>query len=191
MQRILFESPVTVYLMAGLAELITAAVWQRTRARRARVMLIVWPALAVGVGILAAAVTTDREKVEATWQRLTKAVNSGDAQGVMACIAEDFSADGMGKDELGEQVERAAQVLRPDEIQFLGHRIERLDDRSAEITITAIYRGVRGAGRTRWSITFGPAADGAWRTTGASCLEPSSLTLRGALRLVPGRAPIR
>lgn len=182
LREVFLESPVIVYLTAGLAELVTVGIWRQTRAPRARVMLAVWPALALAAGLVAHAVVTDREKVRATWDEIAAAIEASDVDRLMGNVADDFASKGLDRAALEALAKEAALHLAPRTLTIGQVAVDAVTPEAATVTLTASY--ARSAQRTRWSLTFAPQADGAWRLTGVECTEPADLDLRQAVNLL-------
>jgi hypothetical protein len=180
LKHVLFEDPLLAYIVMAIATLITAAMWYRTRSRRSRILLAVWPLVAVAVGLLAALVETDREKVDRTWRQVDAAIVARDDIAAMRNIAEDFSADGFDKVELRKLAQFCNTALRPDEITTWFFTIKEIDGRSARATVAVFYNGSVHPFRTDWELTFTPQRDGEWRISKAKCLAPEQFTLQAA-----------
>jgi len=180
LKNIFLEQPLPFYLVAGLAELITFAVWFSLRSRRTRILLAIWPAVALLAGSLAWLVETDREKVQACWAGIRAGIETRDAARVMANIAGDFRGDGLDKARLGILAESALPLLKKDEVAFQDFRIEDLTANYAKTTLVVNYNGLGHPFPSQWEVLLAPQPDGRWRVTSARCLQPSDLDLTGA-----------
>jgi len=177
LRHVFLEQPLPVYLICGVAELVSLAF---RRNRRVGLLLLVWPAVAAAVGLLAWAVDTDREKVEHCWNRIQAGLDARRADRIMENVAEGFHGDGLDKPALGALADLALPTLKKDEVQVVEFRIEEVARRSARTRLGVIYNGLGHPFYTQWEVLFGPQADGKWRVTAARCTEPGGVTLRGA-----------
>ena len=180
LKYLFLESPIGIYVLAGIAELITIAVWQNRRGRVALYLMAFWLVLAVGVGILAGTVDTGREKVRASWNGVRQAIKDRKVDGLMKHIADDFVSSGENKAQLGALAGQAFKTNGPEDVSIGGGSLKEVGDTLIEVTVIARYVPARGY-PTRWLVTFKEQADGSWRIAAAQCLEPRGLTIRRAV----------
>ena len=182
LEHTFLEAPFLVYITTGLAELITVAIWQKTRAKRVLVMLVLWPAIAIAVAALAAAVQTDREKVHAAWTGIDQAIQAQDTARLMRNVAPDFQSTGLDRDGLERLAEQARAAMAPGSLKLSRLVIERIEGSQATATVIASYAH-SGSPRaaTEWALTFSPQPDVAWRLEGVACRKPRNLNLRSAV----------
>jgi len=180
LKHVCFEQPLLLYVLAALAELITVAIWYSTRARWTRLMLLVWPLAGVGLGLLAWAVETDREKVQHCWERIAAAIDALDAPGALANVAEDFRSAALDKRGLAVLADFSAKALKPGEVTIASFTIEEVGPQSAKTKVLVIYHSPQGPFRTDWEVSFAPQRDGLWRVNRADCIRPLGFTLKEA-----------
>ena len=174
------ESPLWIYVLAGIAELITIAIWQSRRSRVALYLMAFWLVLAVGVGIMAAAIDTNGEKVRTAWDGARQAIEDRKVDGLMKHIADDFVGDGENKAQLGALAGQAFKTNGPEDVSIGGGSLKEVGDTLIEVTVVARYLPARGY-LTRWLVTFKEQTDGSWQIAAARCLEPRGLTVRAAV----------
>jgi len=180
LKYLFLESPIWIYVLAGIAELITIAVWQNRRSRLALYLMAFWLVLAVGVGILAGTVDTGREKVQVAWDGVRQAIKVRKVDGLMKHIADDFVSDRQNKAQLRALAEQAFKTNGPEDVSIGGGSLNEVGDALIEVTVMARYLPARGY-PTHWLVTFKNQADGSWRIAAAQCLEPRGLTIRTAV----------
>ena len=178
LRQTFLEQPFLVYLTAGMAELVTVAIYNKTRAPRARLMLALWPALALAVGLLAAAVETDHEKVRAVWDDVEATIAKSDVARLMSRVSDRFSAADLDKDGLRKLAEQAARRLPEGMLEFRNFRVEEAEAGRMTIGITAVCRPMQ---TSRWHVVFAREPDGQWRMLSAECVKPRGLNLRRAV----------
>jgi hypothetical protein len=175
------ESPIWIYVLAGIAELITIAVWQNRRGRVALYLMAFWLVFAVCVGILAGTVDTGREKVQVAWDGVRQAIKDRKVDGLMKHIEDDFVSDGENKAQLRTLAGQAFKTNGPEDVSIGGGSLNEVGDTLIEVTVMARYLPARGY-PTRWLVTFKEQADGSWQIAAARCLEPRGLTVRAAVQ---------
>jgi len=180
LEYLFLESPIWIYVLAGIAELITIAIWQSRRSRATLYLMPFWLAFAVGVGIMAGAIDTNGEKVRASWNDVRQAIKVRKVDGLMKHIADDFVSDGENKAQLRALAGQAFKTNGPEDVSIGGGSLNEVDDTQIELTVVARYLPARGY-PTRWLVTFKEQADGSWQIAAARCLEPRGLTVRAAV----------
>jgi hypothetical protein len=180
MTHLFVDDPWLIYFLLGLAEVITLLVWWRRRTRRTAWLLAVWPAMAVAVGVLAWAVDTPTKNVTRTWAGIVAGIKQDDARKALAGIAEDFSSVRLTKSDLAKMAPHVLPLYKGESLKFESFEIKEIRGRTAtaETAVTAQALPVRMV----WQLKFGPQADGVWRLTEATCLQPEGITLRDATR---------
>jgi predicted protein tyrosine phosphatase len=178
LRQTFLEQPFLVYLTSGMAELVTVAIYNKTRAPRARLMLMLWPVLAIAVGLLAAAVETDHEKVRVAWDDVEVAIAESDVARLMSRVSDRFSVTRLNKDDLRDLAEEAGRRLPDGMLGFRNFNVEEAEAGQMTIGITAVCRPLQVS---RWHVVFVCDPDGRWRMLSAECVKPRSLNLRQAV----------
>jgi hypothetical protein len=177
--HLFLESPWPIYVGVGLAWLITYVVWQSRRSRIWAALLVAWPLLAVGVGLVAYVVETPIEKSEAVWTRTATAIENRDVPGILKEIAENFTSDRSNKADIEKLAAKAVGKFGAFQVVFGPLEFTSANDR--KVTATVLISAAASQLTTTWELTFGPQADGGWRLTGARCLKPRGLTIQDAV----------
>ncbi len=182
LSRLFLEEPWLVLFLLGLAEVITLLVWRVRRTRRAAWMLAVWPAVAVavGVGVLAWAVDTPTKKVTRTWEGMVAAIKQNDSKKVLEGIAENFTSGRITKPYLTLMAPHVLPQYKGEALTFVSFEIKEVRDRTATAETVVIVQAAPL--RMVWELKFGPEADGVWRMTEATCVQPDGIMLRDAMR---------
>ena len=182
LRHLLFENPLTLWIVLGLAAFGAGFYWSRTGSRRAAGIAAACLGAAVLVGLAAWLVETDRERLERTLDKMGDAAAAGDAEAFIERISREYVPP--GKDALAGVVRRGLALVRVSAetpvIQMTG----------GEATVTQVYR-FRPAPGSRvpigqpfdcvtWEGTFAPDADGEWRLRSAVAVRPERLTPQDA-----------
>ena len=177
---ILFEDPAVVYLLCAMVAAVAAVAAMGLRKRWVWWGVVAPAAVAVGAGLLASAVTTDREHLSASVGALVEAAVAGDAAALAGWIADDYDDGVYDKaavlDRLGE-VRRQWGLQEADlsqvEINITGD--------GAVVALRAVVRFERSASLydirsapTRWQLWWSRRA-GRWRLTSSRLLDPGGV----------------
>jgi hypothetical protein len=180
LSRLFVDEPWLVFFLLGLAEVVTLLVWRMRRTRRTAWLLAVWPAAAVGVGVLAWAVDTPTKKVTRTWAEIVVGIKQNDTKKALAGIAEDFSSGRLSKADLARMAPQVLPRYKGEALRFESFEIKEVRDRTATAETVVTVQAVPM--RMVWELKFGPEADGVWRLREATCVQPEGVTLREAMR---------
>jgi hypothetical protein len=181
LHHIVFEDPMPLWVLYGIATAIFLAVWSRSRS---------WVPLAfaggcvlagIAVGIVAHAVETDNERVLRSLSVMARAVETGDAESLAERISPQYRNDRFfGKPELVGIVMQALPKIRAT-ANAPAVRLE-----GGEATVIQQYLLTAAPGQTlplpkdptpvTWEGTFAPDSDGEWRLRSVTATEPRHLT---------------
>ncbi len=105
LKRLLFETPLAVYVILVVAEAAVAAIWHGRRTRRWARALLVAPALAAAVGLTAYLVETDIEQINSAMAEIARSIEAGDLNAAdvyldPSCQAPTQGGKPLDKDEL-------------------------------------------------------------------------------------------
>ncbi len=131
LKRLLFETPLAVYVILVLAEAAVAAIWHSRRTRRWTLALLVAPALGVAVGLTSYLVKTDLEQINSAMADIADSVEAGDLNGAVEHLDESCFAPTSGR-----------KIINKDEIILAGRMalrrrpVERLQTVRPVTTIT-------------------------------------------------------
>ena len=106
MSKYLFEGQASIYVLLGLATIICAVLWSRSRSRAWLFIVVGFAALLVGYFALDQLVETDRERAELTFNSIVQQVNEHNVTGLFSQISEDFDYRGRDKKQLRQLAER-------------------------------------------------------------------------------------
>ncbi|MBN2583669.1 MAG: hypothetical protein JXL80_11425 [Planctomycetes bacterium] len=183
LKTLFLEQPVWLCVAAGIAELITIAVWQSRRTRGLACLMAFWIVFGIGVYVVATLVDTPREKVAKTWVEIRQAIRERQAEKLLSYVAEDFTTNGQDKAAMRQLTLVAFKTNGPEDVIISdGELIE--NDSQVDATVIARYKPAERI-ITKWQVTFKPGPDGQWRVSGLTCLQPRSMTLRSAVGKLP------
>ena len=188
-RHILFENPLPLWIVLGLAAIVAGVVWTRTGSRKALGLLVAFPAAAVLVGILAWAVETDYERLTRTLDIMAGTLADGNDTRFMERVSPEYRSGSAGKEELAAIARLGLKQVRATAetpvIRFHDH----------EATVTQVYHFVPAPGsrlpmppdgeRVTWEGTFAPDADGEWRLWSAKATHPYRMSPEDAARVLP------
>jgi len=187
---LLFENPITLWVVLGVIEIAALAVWQRTRSRRAVKVLVAMPAIAVAVGILSAAVATDYESVLRTIGAMDRAVVTGNADAFLAEVSSDYGSGAGDKAALAAAVRLGLASVRAAPSAAVLRR-ETTPEGEPRFRATQDYRLRPAPGSempippewqcVTWEGEFRRDADGRWRLIAAVSVHPERLRAEEAV----------
>ena len=195
--HLLFESPVWIIFLLLIAAAVAGWRYYQTRGRPALVAMGVLSGLSVLLGIVAALVETDREQIEASWDRLDQAVRARDSDGALAEVSVEFRSGGLTRGHLELLAAQAVKRLDDARVSFYLFAVQEIDDSpaspaspAATATVWSQYMPSQGVsaegGRqgfpSQWRIRYRKDADGRWRISGAESIQPANINLGWALR---------
>jgi hypothetical protein len=195
---LVFEDPLTLWVILGLAEVVALVIWRRTRSRRAATVLVALPAAAVLLGLLALVVETDREAVLRSIGVMDRAVAAGDADAFLSRVSADYRTSDGGKDALAAAVRLGlARVRATPSAPVLAP--ERTPQGERRFRVTQDYRFEPAPGsqtpilpawqRVTWEGEFQRDPDGEWRLVAATAVRPERFTAEEAAARYFGRRP--
>jgi len=193
-----FEDPTTLWILLGLAELIALILWAQTHSRRAVTALILFPVVAVLLGLLDFAVETDREAVLRSIATMDRAAAAGDAEAVIERISPDYRTDRFNKDALAAAVRAGLSQVRV-EPSVPTLRKESAPAGTTVFRVTETYRFQPAPGsrmdvspeweNVTWEATFKKDKDGQWRLASAMAIRPVQMTAEEAASKVLSHMP--
>lgn len=180
--RLFLESPFQLTILSALLLLVAYGVWLRSNTERVR--RLVFP-LAIGLIVALFAVqewvTTQREDLHNTLDRLIAAVSRHDAAAVLPSISDDYASTDMDRAAVGAFIESALKNTDIFDARIGGIESDIDDDRATtEFSVTAT---VRVAGQTarlpsRWKLAWTRAPSG-WQITQIEPLEVAGNRVSG------------
>ena len=189
LRHLLFENPLTLWMVLGMAGLVAGLVWSRTGSNRARRVLAALVAMAVAVGIAAWAVETDRERVERTLRIMAEAADTGDAEAFIERISPEYRNGPFDQEDLAKAVRAGLREVRA----TAATPIIRMEEGRATVTQVYVFRAAPGQRfalppayeRITWEGTFGPDEDREWRLRSAMGIRPRRMTAEEAAAHLP------
>lgn len=170
LQRAFFEDPLYLYITLGFAELVLAAVWHETRARRWSSALAVPPLLAVAVWALATWVVTDREQIIRAAERIARDAEAGSVAAAEELLDDDYRGWMGAKAGLLEAGRAALRMYRIKKVGFT--RVEvTVEGTEATLHLGTIITLVEGKVGLAWNVRWVKRPSG-WRIIGVD--EPES-----------------
>lgn len=161
------ENPLWVYVGLALAELVLVALWYERRTRRRAVLLAAAPVLAVGVGLLAWTVVTDREQILRHAETIAAEIGAGRADALQTYLHEDFTGVYRGRVQMDKR--RALELARQEperfgvkEIELGPVELEVRGDRADANGTLYVDTGGRGRIPVEFHVEWGKTQDG-WR----------------------------
>lgn len=183
----LFEGDSTVYLFLGVALIITAAIWWKTRRPEIAIAAVIVLAFIGLYWLLDVLVVTDRERIVDNIQAMSKAVGDKNIQGIFTHVADDFDTHGLNKQRLRQLAElnlKSGEVTRiaPSDVQPL--QVSRAK-KTGQIEFLVKVEGNFGTRLMRCKATFGLEGDGAWRLKTFQLFEPQKEAREGTELSIP------
>ncbi len=165
--RLLFERWWLLCAAAVVIELILFAVWTRRRSEFAA--RAAWIALVATVVLptVSHLVVTPRERIEKLCRDLASMVDAGDVSSIRRHLAEDFSAAGLGRDELLPRMAKTLTEYRVDHARLSRMNVTFPREGEAVATLNAVCT-IRSPDvyvsrlLSRWRLSLREEADG-WR----------------------------
>ena len=188
LQYLVFENPLTLWLILGMAAVIAGVVWSRTGSRRAAIVASVCIVDALVLGLVAHLVETEHEKLLRTLEVMGRAVETGQADALIERISPAYSAAG-GKDALASVVQRGLTFVRATAAT------PQIAERPGEATVTQTLRFSAAPGsrlplpldmqNVTWEGVFAPDPDGEWRLRASTVVQPQRMSVEQAARYLP------
>lgn len=177
---ILFEDPAVVYLLCAMVAALAAVAAMALR-KRWLVWLVAAPVgVAVAAGLIAAAVTTDREHLTRAAGVLAEAAVAGDAAVLGRWIADDYDDGVYDKAAALERIEAVRRQWGLREANVSAVEVNVSGNR-ALVAFRAVVRFEASASvynarplPTRWRLWWS-RRDGRWQVTSSRLLEPAGL----------------
>jgi hypothetical protein len=192
LRYLLFENPLTLWILLGVAAVVAGLVWMRTGSPRAARAALGCLAAGVLIGVLAWAVETDRERLVRTLDTMAKAVDRGDAEVLIECISPQYRNGAFDKAALAGAVRLGLRQVRA----TADPPVIRQRDREACVTQAYTFRPAPGARpvpaefeRVTWQGAFAPDPDGQWRLRSVAATQPLHMTPEEAARHLPKAPP--
>ncbi len=190
-RHLLYENPTTLLVALIIATVVLGTIWRRSGSRGCRWAAVACIAVALGVTLLAWAVETDRERLQATLETMAEALDEGRPGPLIGCISPQYRSDSLNKDGLADIVRRGLKYVRAaTEAPQVA-----MGDGEALVTQASRFRPAPGSRvmlpqpyqRVVWKAVFAPDADGEWRLRSARVVSPREMLPQEAARYLPGR----
>ncbi len=179
LKRLLFETPLAVYVILVVAEAAVAAIWYTRRTRRWTRALLVAPVLGLVVGLTAYLVETDMEQINSAMSDIARSVESGDLNAAVehldeSCVAPTSSRRTISKDNI-ILVGRMALQRRPvKRLYTIGPVTTIAGDKAVtKVKVRIILESGEG-GDTEWRLEWARGEAG-WRIVRVEILSPPEL----------------
>jgi len=189
---LLFENPLTLWILLGTATVVAALVWVRAGSSRAGIVARACAGAAVAVAVLAWAVETDRERLVRTLDTMASGVDRGNAEALIERISPAYRSGPSDKAALAAVVRVGLRQVRA----TAETPVIVLRDREATVTQVYCFRAAPGGramptgyDRVTWEGVFAPDADGEWRLRTVTATQPRRITPEEAARYLPRAAP--
>lgn len=170
LRKALFEDPLAVYVLLGVAELVVVAVYYQQRTLRRIASVFVCPILAVGVFAIATLVVTDREQITAAMHEIAQDVQAGSFDKAAAYLDEDLTGHYGGKAEAAERGRKMLKAWKIRSVRFKKPHLE-VDAPRADLRVTTAVELDTPAGLTRTAMAWEIAwikRDQGWRIRNVS-----------------------
>ncbi len=185
LKRLLFETPLAVYVILALAEAAVAAIWHGRRTRRWTRALLVAPVLAAMVGLTAYLVKTDMEQISSAMTDIARSIETGDLNAAdvyldPSCQAPTPTGKPLNKDEL-IQIGRMAVSRRPvKQLRTIVPETRIADNKAlTKVKVRIILESgefVDTAWCLEWAKRKAGSNEAGWRIVRVEPLYPSELT---------------
>ena len=173
LSRLVFEDPSALYWALGLAQAIMLVMLYFRRTRRVK-RLALLPAVLAGIVVLVAAlVTTERERLGQATGELVGSFREVDLAAMEQIIASDFADRHYDKAELLEAAKTAAGRFPVETVEITAKRVE-LDGDTGKVRVW-VTLDAWGGGRkvpTVWTLWWA-RRDGQWQLTSIRLEEPT------------------
>jgi hypothetical protein len=179
-RRALFEKPLYLYILLGIAEAVIGYLYLNRRERRFRTALVVPVLLAGCVFLVERLVVTDREQIIAASEAIARDLEAGRIDALERRLDERFAGFYRDKEFAIAQARRAMDRYQLKVVQLRNFEVT-VHDGTATMLVTTIVEAGRGnaAGRRvplNWTIRWAEAPgaeDDPWRIIAA---EPAGWT---------------
>lgn len=177
LRRAFLEEPIWLYVMLAVVEAVLAAAWHYRRSRRLAWALLAPPALAVAVGVLAWAVTTERERLAQALDQLAVAVRRGDHATVVKLVDRDYQDGRFDYDGILGAAGRTMDQYKLRAVSVSGLKVQ-IEDGQATVKFSARIEGDFGFGadevHTAWTLWWVQRPEG-WRIISARLDMPPGI----------------
>ena len=189
LRYLIFENPLTLWIVLGMAAIACGLVWTRTGSRQARAAAVTLIAIAAAVAVLSWLVETDHERLIRTLDTMGKAAATGNADMFVERISPLYQSGSAGKEDLASVVRLGLQYVRAaTETPTIV-----MTDGRATVTQACRFTPAPGlrmplppeAQRVVWEGQFAPDGDGEWRLRAAVALSPKRMAPEEAVRYLP------
>ncbi len=179
LKRLLFETPLAIFIILIVAEAAVAAIWHGRRTRRWTLALLVAPVLGLAVGLTSYFVETDLEQINSAIADIARSVESGDLDVVVEHLDESCLAPASGGRTINKngiiQTGRMALRRRPvDRFHTVGPATTITGDKAVtEVKIRVILESNEYVD-TAWRLEWARLKAG-WRIVRVEILSPPEL----------------
>jgi hypothetical protein len=199
LRHLLFEDPLSLWIVLGIVALVSLGVWARFRSEKALWATAGCVLAGIALAVLAWAVETDRENIIRTLDIMAAAIERGDATAFNERISPAYKNGPSGtKERLAAIVEVAIKRVH---VSAVGDPFIDLKEGEAVVQqdYTFQYRIYRpgpvgeigqAIQPVTWEGAFAPDADGEWRLRSATAIKPQQITPEEASRFVTGAGSI-
>lgn len=179
LKRLLFETPLAIYIILVVAEAAVAAIWHGRRTRKWALALLVAPVLGLAVGLTSYLVETDLEQINSAMSDIARSAESGDLDAAVeyldeSCLAPTTDGKTISKNGI---ILAGRMALRRRPVERL-HTVGPVTTITGDKAITEVKvrivlesgEGVDTAWRLEWS-----KCDAGWRIVRVEILSPPEL----------------
>jgi len=178
LKAILFEDPLPLQLLCGLAAIVGAILWRRRRTFRTLLIVVCPLVLIVALTLLAAAVTTETERLSATLDRFIAAVREGDLTAAADLIDDTYSDGVYTKAEAVAKIDQTRRTIGLTDLQIASVE-KNVGDTDAVVAFRAIIRATHSMAMyesfpTRWRLWWVRRPAG-WRVRSSRLDDPAGI----------------
>jgi len=189
LRHFVFEDPLTLLVVFGIAAIIAVVAWQRNKSGRAGVAAVLFVAAAGLVGILAWSVETEYEKVARSVTAIANAAEAGSADAIIERISPKYQNGPYGKPELSAVAQLALRYIRamPQSPVIQMGEGEATVTQECRLAPAPGMRMALDAARVdvAWEGKFAPDDDGEWRLRSAIATQPQRIRPEEAVKYLP------
>ncbi len=188
--HLLLENPTKLYVALGLAEVVVLCVWFWRHSRPWGWAGLALPAAAVGVGLLAHFVQTDREQIDAAVGQAIAHLEAGRIDAATECLDERIALSGSADRTVRKYlfVPLVKLALSADPIAKIlattpATEVD-ADTAVTRLSATIICESGAGVKGSAWRLDWA-RRQGGWRITRIEIIEPAEMKREFSSRLTP------
>lgn len=164
MKELFCENPVGVYVVLGVAGVVLAGLWIKSRQSKYLKLLLIPAVLAGGTVLLDALVETDREALQRAAREIAADFQAGNIDVAVGYVAESYTGFGDNRDALIARARSELKRLDIRTVNLTNFQVH-IEGMNAEMAVTStihLQGGQEGTYAFRWKLQWARLPEG-WR----------------------------